>query len=230
MASYSPPSSHELCDCSIWGLMKCSSSIFWYEYLMRSVAFLNIEFFLPPYTSVSLHAPSNTVGRNPICIPINEMQSHFHWAARAEIPLLTVPLFCCSSLTLSLSLFFWLPSLFFSSHSPHTFSLPFLASLLPSPFRHASIQLEPRPSEILCQWTWSSQQSSGRRSTRRRRRRTGPWRRRCRDWRLSWSDGGTVALSHWHITETQNIQEKKVNRAILTLSALFKFNVRIIMS
>lgn len=45
------------------------------------------------FASISLHAPSSTVGSNPICIPINEMQAHFYWAARAEIPLLTVPLF-----------------------------------------------------------------------------------------------------------------------------------------
>ncbi len=76
MAAYGTPSSYELYDYNIGCLMNCLSSVFC-EYLMRSEAFLHIEFF-PPYTSVSLHAPSNTVGRNSICIPINEMQFHFH--------------------------------------------------------------------------------------------------------------------------------------------------------
>lgn len=77
---------------------------------------------------------------------------------------------------------------------PSNCFFPFLSFLPLSLLLPASLQLEPRPLEILYQWTWSLQQSSGRRSTKRKRRRTGLWRRLFKDWRLSWTAGGTVIL------------------------------------
>lgn len=153
------------------------------------VCFTRSEEFLHLDASLFLHAPSNSVGRNPICIPINEMQAHFYWAARSEIPLLTV---CLFSAVLSRRLFCL--SVFSSQHPALTLFHSFW--LLPA-FSHsvsASLQLVPRPLEILYRWTWSSQQSSGRRSTKRRRRRTGQWRRPFRSWRRSWTSGGMVIL------------------------------------
>lgn len=95
---------------------------------------------------------------------------------------------------------------FYSLLFSHTFFLLLLSFLSPSrtvtflsslsySFTPSSLQSEPRPSGILYQWTWSSQQSSGRRSTRRKRRRTGQWRRLFKDWRMSWTAGGAVILA-----------------------------------
>lgn len=69
-------------------------------------------------TFLSLHAPPNTVGRHPICIQINEMHANFHWAARAEIRLLTVLFSAVLSRFLSFTLFCAFPS-----HS-HTVTFP----------------------------------------------------------------------------------------------------------
>lgn len=127
------------------------------------------------------------VGRNPICIPVNEMETYFIKQLRLET-VLTVSLFSSVVLhfpfsSLSYLYIFLLPS-------PHTVSFPFC---LPS--LTVSLQLEPRPLGILYQWTWSSQQSSGRRSMKRRRKRTGQWRKLFKDSRQSWTAGGTVILA-----------------------------------
>lgn len=110
--------------------------------------------------------------------------------------------------------------LFLSTSYPHTVSFP--ASFLH--FLPASLQLEPRPSEILYQWTWSSQQSSGRRSTKRKRRRTGQWRRLFKDWRLSWTAGGTVILallSRWQLRKTQKNPLKNWGRTVKIVARHF---------
>lgn len=127
------------------------------------------------------------VGRNPICIPVNEMETYFHQAAATGncFDSFSV-LFCCLALSFS-SLSYLYISLLPSSH---TVSFPFC---LPS--LTVSLQLEPRPLGILYQWTWSSQQSSGRRSMKRRRKRTGQWRKLFKDSRQSWIAGGTVILA-----------------------------------
>lgn len=101
--------------------MKCMVATFWWDFVCRG-----FEFYLVPRSL--LKAPWSTFGRKPICIPINEMQDHFHCAARAQIPLLTIllssnvlslfpPFFLLSSLhpllPLSFTFFFC-----FSSGSP----------------------------------------------------------------------------------------------------------------
>lgn len=91
-------------------------NVYMWEFIFKGLKHLYILSFcncVPP----SLHAPSNTVGRNPICITINEMQAHSHWAARAEIPLLTVLLFSVAA-----------PIFFLSPSQPHTVSLLFSPS------------------------------------------------------------------------------------------------------
>lgn len=183
-------------------LMNCMIAMCWWEYVSRGLKGFYVLISclrIPP--SPYMHHQTQ-LAETQFAYQLMRCKPIF-----IEQPGLKYPCwqFLCS-LTLS---FFPLFSIYFPlTFLPSRCSLPFLSSSALSMCLHASLQLEPRPSEILYRWTWSSQQSSGRRSTKRKRRRTGHWRRLFKDWRLSWTAGGTVILapiSRWQLTKTWNI-------------------------
>lgn len=59
-------------DCA---LTNCATAVFLHSNVSDWCVFW-------PCTFLPLHEPPNTAGKNPICIPINEMQAHFQSEAR----------------------------------------------------------------------------------------------------------------------------------------------------
>lgn len=142
--------------------------------------------FLASYTSLSPHAPSQ-LARTQFAYQLMRCKP-------IEQPGLKYPCWQFQySVLFSHTFFFLIPFSIFSSHSPTLTLFPSLSTFSAlSLFPLTPLQIEPRPLEILYQWTWSSRRSSGRRNTKRKRRRTGQWRRPFKDWKLSWTAGGTV--------------------------------------
>lgn len=168
-------------------------------YILRWICFKRSEAFLTfrMFGSISLHAHLVQLAETQFAYQLMRCKPIF-----IEQPGLKYP---CWQFLYSLPF----SNTVFSPHPPTlTLLLSFSLSTALSDSATASLQLAPRPLEILYQWTWNSQQSSGRRSMKKKRRRTGQWKRIFRNSRLSWTAGGTVMLTlitHWQLTQSQNI-------------------------